>query len=75
MVVKPGETLRLRYGVLVHVGPEASRPDLKAAFADFVKLAGPCKEGTAETQKTQRGEDAQLEALPVGRVLLQENTP
>ncbi len=36
VVVKPGETLRLRYGVLLHSGPEGSAPDLKAAFADFV---------------------------------------
>lgn len=41
VAVKPNETLRIRYGVLVHAGPESNRPDLKAAFADFVKLAGP----------------------------------
>jgi len=74
VVVKPGETLRLRYGVLVHIGPEGSRPDLMAAYADFVKLAGPYEEGTAETRKPQ-SEDAQLQGLPVGRVLLQENPP
>jgi hypothetical protein len=40
VVVKPGETLRLRYGVLVHAVPATKPLDLKAAYADFVKLAG-----------------------------------
>jgi hypothetical protein len=36
VVVKPGESFRLRYGVLLHSGPAGSAPDLQAAFADFV---------------------------------------
>ena len=40
VVVEPGETLRLRYGVLLHAGAEGSRPDLQAAYADYVELAG-----------------------------------
>ncbi|MBM3726046.1 MAG: hypothetical protein FJW40_11550 [Acidobacteria bacterium] len=36
VTVKPGESLRLRYGVLLHSGPSGATPDLKAAFADFV---------------------------------------
>lgn len=38
--VKPGETMRLRYGVLVHASPEAKRADLAAAYQEYVKLAG-----------------------------------
>lgn len=40
VVVKPGEKLRLRYGVLIHSGPQASPPDLAAAYRDYVSLAG-----------------------------------
>jgi hypothetical protein len=40
VVVEPGDTLRLRYGLLLHAGTEGSRPDLDAAYADFVELAG-----------------------------------
>jgi hypothetical protein len=40
VVVKSGETLRLRYGVLLHSAVETNRPDLAAAYADFVKQAG-----------------------------------
>ena len=36
VVVKPGESFRLRYGVLLHAGPPDAVPDLKAAYADFV---------------------------------------
>lgn len=36
VVVKPGESLRLRYGVLLHSGPKDTAPDLKAAYADFL---------------------------------------
>ncbi|MFN0166602.1 MAG: PmoA family protein [Bryobacteraceae bacterium] len=36
VVVKPGESFRLRYGVLLHAGPPDAAPDLKAAFADFL---------------------------------------
>jgi len=38
VVVAPGERLRLRYGVLLHAGPEDSPPDLKAAYADYLQL-------------------------------------
>jgi hypothetical protein len=40
VAVKPGETLRLRYGVLLHASPPGKQPDFKAAYLDFVKLAG-----------------------------------
>jgi hypothetical protein len=40
VVVKPGESLRLRYGILLHAGEDDSGPDLKAAYADYVQLAG-----------------------------------
>jgi len=36
VTVKPGESLKLRYGVLLHSGAPDATPDLKAAFADFV---------------------------------------
>jgi hypothetical protein len=39
VVIKPGEKMRLRYGVLLHSGAEGSRPDLPAAYADYVKVA------------------------------------
>ncbi len=38
VVVKRGEKFRLRYGVLLHAGPEGSRPDLNAAYADYLQL-------------------------------------
>jgi len=40
VVVKPGETFRLRYGVLLHTSPTGGHPDLKAAYADFLQLIG-----------------------------------
>jgi hypothetical protein len=36
VVVKPGESFRLRYGVLLHAGPSDAAPDIKAAYADFL---------------------------------------
>jgi hypothetical protein len=40
VIVKPGESLRLRYGVLVHATPaDAAAPDLAAAFHDYVARA------------------------------------
>ncbi|MEX0701657.1 MAG: PmoA family protein [Planctomycetales bacterium] len=38
IVVKPGETFRLRFGVLIHSGPEGEAFDPKAAYADYLKL-------------------------------------
>ena len=38
MIVKPGEKLRLRYGILLHAGPENGPTDLAAAYADYVRL-------------------------------------
>ena len=38
VVVRPGETLRLRYGILLHADPVGSSPDLKAAYDDFLTL-------------------------------------
>jgi Family of unknown function (DUF6807) len=40
VVVRPGETLRLRYGILVHSGSKGSEPDLAKAYQDYVRLAG-----------------------------------
>ena len=40
VVVKPGEKLRLRYGVLVHSGPEKSEVDCAAAYKDYLQLSG-----------------------------------
>lgn len=40
VVVRPGEKLRLRYGVLLHSGPEGSRPDLASAHEDYLRHAG-----------------------------------
>ena len=36
VVIKPGESFRLRYGVLLHAGPSDAKPNLKAAYADFL---------------------------------------
>ena len=38
VVVRPGKTFRLRYGVLLHTGPIGSGPDLQAAYNDFLEL-------------------------------------
>ena len=35
VVVKSGESFRLRYGVLLHAGPPEAPPNLSAAYADF----------------------------------------
>jgi hypothetical protein len=39
VVIKPGEKMRLRYGVLLHSGPQGSQPDLASAYADYVVIA------------------------------------
>jgi hypothetical protein len=39
VVVRPGETLQLRYGVLLHSGPKGSQPDLKKAYTDYLEMA------------------------------------
>ena len=36
VVVKPGKSFRLRFGVLLHAGPADATPDLKAAYTDFL---------------------------------------
>jgi hypothetical protein len=36
VVVAPGERLRLRYGVLIHGGPQDASPDLEAAYEDYL---------------------------------------
>ena len=38
VVVRPGETFRLSYGVLLHADPTGSSSDLKAAYDDFLNL-------------------------------------
>jgi hypothetical protein len=40
VVVKPGEVMRIRYGVLTHSGPAGSQPDLAAAYQDYLQFAG-----------------------------------
>lgn len=40
VVVKPSEKLRLRYGVLVHSGPEKSEVDYAAAYKEYLQLSG-----------------------------------
>jgi hypothetical protein len=40
VVVKPGEKLRLRYGVLLHGGPAGSTVDLDDAYSDYVRESG-----------------------------------
>lgn len=40
VVIKPGEELRLRYGILIHSGPEDSSPDLAAAYKDYLQVTG-----------------------------------
>jgi hypothetical protein len=40
IVVKPGEKMRIRYGVLIHSGPPKSKPDLAAAYQDYLQLTG-----------------------------------
>ncbi|MEO2047952.1 MAG: DUF6807 family protein [Pirellulales bacterium] len=39
-VVKPGEKLRLRYGILLHKTPRGTPADLDLAYAYYLKLAG-----------------------------------
>jgi hypothetical protein len=39
VVVKPGESLRLRYGVLIHGSAQDKSPDLAAAYQEYVKLS------------------------------------
>ena len=41
VVVAPGETLRLRYGVLLHAAPVGRPVDLKAAYEDYLALTHP----------------------------------
>lgn len=40
VTVRPGEKLRLRYGIFVHSGADPSIADLKARFEEYVQLAG-----------------------------------
>ncbi|TWU27879.1 DUF6807 family protein [Bythopirellula polymerisocia] len=37
--VKPGEKLRLRYGVFVHASPEGESPNLAEEYANYVEVA------------------------------------
>jgi hypothetical protein len=39
VIIKPGQKLRLRYGVLVHAGPQGSSPNLKQAYAEYLTPA------------------------------------
>ena len=37
VTLNPGESLRLRYGVLLHAGPSGNQPDLAAAYQDYLR--------------------------------------
>ncbi len=39
VVVKPGESLRLRYGILIHADESDSSPDLDAAYRDYLEIS------------------------------------
>lgn len=51
VVVKPGSSFRLRNGVLVHADAQGKRPDLKAAFADYIRFAQSGKERACHSRK------------------------
>jgi len=38
VVVKPGESLRLRFAVLLHASPARGKPALDAAYADVLRF-------------------------------------
>ena len=38
--VKPGEKLRLRFGVWIHSGKDASDKELENMYQSYIKLAG-----------------------------------
>jgi hypothetical protein len=40
VAVRPGEKLRLRYGVLIHSRPDGSGLDIPAAYQDYLQLTG-----------------------------------
>jgi hypothetical protein len=40
VTVKPGEEMRIRYGVFVHSGAPDKHPDLAAEYREYVRLAG-----------------------------------
>jgi len=40
LVVRPGEELRLRYGLLIHSGPADQPSDMAEIYDDYVRLAG-----------------------------------
>lgn len=40
ITVRPGENFRIRYGVLIHSSPSGSRPDVAAAYEDYLAQAG-----------------------------------
>jgi hypothetical protein len=40
LVVHPDEKLRLRFGIFIHSGTADSRPELTAAYDDYMQLAG-----------------------------------
>jgi hypothetical protein len=39
IVIKPGEKMRLRYGLLIHSGPQGSNVDSRAAYKDYLALS------------------------------------
>jgi hypothetical protein len=36
----PGESFRLRYGILVHADEDGKSPDLDAAYNEYLQLSG-----------------------------------
>ncbi len=47
-VVQPGETLRLRYGVLLHAGQPLGSDALDAGWAEYLRVTNPCKAKTSQ---------------------------
>jgi hypothetical protein len=40
VAIKPGASLRLRYGVLLHSNPQGERPELDAAYQEYLRTTG-----------------------------------
>ena len=55
VVVRPGEVLRLGFGVFLHSAPSASPADLRAAYRDYLdEVAAPGHTGRADSAGARR---------------------
>jgi len=54
VVVKAGESLRLRYAVFIHANSGGQLPDIPAAYADYLTLARPSENESQEHDKASR---------------------